>query len=150
MKTDIKIILPGDKPLNIDLSQEDLNWELEEIDEREMGVERLYEAVLVKDVEDLDEPLEITLRVWEYPEGFANMQEIELSDESILWTGMYPSLSDMTSSQLGGKVTVKAVSDNKITLAFDGLKFYRGVSNGAKELTVNGSVTYTKDEYIVE
>ena len=38
MKTDIKIILPGDKPLNIDLSQEDLNWELEEIDEREMGV----------------------------------------------------------------------------------------------------------------
>ena len=77
-------------------------------------------------------------------------QEIELSDESILWTGMYPSLSDMTSSQLGGKVTVKAVSDNKITLAFDGLKFYRGVSNGAKELTVNGSVTYTKDEYIVE
>jgi hypothetical protein len=49
MKTDIKIILPGDKPLNIDLSQEDLNWELEEIDEREMGVERLYEAVLESD-----------------------------------------------------------------------------------------------------
>lgn len=39
MKTVIKIILPGDKPLNIDLSQENLNWELEEIDEREMGVE---------------------------------------------------------------------------------------------------------------
>jgi hypothetical protein len=84
MKTDIKIILPGDKPLNIDLSQEDLNWELEEIDEREMGVERLYEAVLVKDVEDLDEPLEITLRVWEYPEGFANMQEIELSEGNVV------------------------------------------------------------------
>ena len=57
---------------------------MEEIDEREMGVERLYEAVLVKDVEDLDEPLEITLRVWEYPEGFANMQEIVLSEGNVV------------------------------------------------------------------
>ena len=84
MKTDIKIILPGDKPLVLDLRQENLNWELEEIDEREMGVERLYEAVLVKAVEGLDKPLEITLRVWEYPEGFANMQEIELSEGDVV------------------------------------------------------------------
>jgi len=84
MKTDIQILLSGDKPLVIDLSQEDLNWELEEIDEREMGVERLYEAVLEKDVDGLDEPLEITLRVWEYPEGFANMQEIELSEGEVV------------------------------------------------------------------
>lgn len=84
MNTNIKIILPGDKPLDIDLSQEDLNWELEEIDEREMGVERLYEAVLEKDVEDLEKPLEITLRVWEYPEGFVNMQEIELSTGDVI------------------------------------------------------------------
>lgn len=84
MKTDIKILLSGDKPLVIDLSQEDLNWELEEIDEREMGVERLYEAILEKDVDGLDEPLEITLRVWEYPEGFANMQEIELSEGDVV------------------------------------------------------------------
>lgn len=84
MKTDIKIILPGDKPLDIDLSQEDLPWELEEIDEREMGVERLYEAVLEKDVDGLEVPLEITLRVWEYPEGFANMQEIEVSEGDVV------------------------------------------------------------------
>lgn len=79
MNTDIKIVLPNDITLDVDLSQEDLNWELEEIDEREMGVERLYEAVLEKEVDGLNQPLEITLRVWEYPEGFANMQEIELN-----------------------------------------------------------------------
>ena len=84
MKTDIKIILPGDKPFNIDLSQEDLNWELKGIDVREIGVERLYEAVLVKDVEYLDKSLEITLRVWEYPESFADIQEIELSEGNVV------------------------------------------------------------------
>ncbi len=77
-------------------------------------------------------------------------QEIELRSKSILWTGMYPSLSDMTSSQHGGKVTVKAVSDKEITLAFKDLKFYRGINNDAKELTVNGTITYSKDEYPVE
>ncbi len=84
MKTDIKIVLPENKSLDIDLSQEDLDWELEEIDEREMGVERLYEAVLEKEVDSLEKPLEITLRVWEYPEGFSNMQEIELSEGNVI------------------------------------------------------------------
>ena len=84
MKTDIKIMLPNNSTLDIDLSQEDLNWELEEIDEREMGVERMYEAVLEKEVNGLDQPLEITLRVWEYPEGVANMQEIELSEGEVI------------------------------------------------------------------
>lgn len=84
MKTDIKIKLPNNSILDIDLSQEDLDWELEEIDEREMGVERLYEAVLEKEVDGLDQSLEITLRVWEYPEGFANMQEIELSEGDVV------------------------------------------------------------------
>ena len=78
MDTVIVISLPNNTILKIDLSQESLNWELEEIDEREMGVERLYEASFEKETEELDEPLEVTLRVWEYPEGFANMQEIEL------------------------------------------------------------------------
>ena len=84
MKTDIKIILPQDRSLDIDLSQENLDWDVVEIDEREMGVERLYEAALVKDVEGLDEPLEITFRVWEYPEGMVNMQEIELSKGDLI------------------------------------------------------------------
>lgn len=79
MNTILKNKLPDGKSLDIDLSQEDIDWELEEIDEREIGVERMYEAVLEKEVDGLDQPLEITLRVWEYPEGFVNMQEIELS-----------------------------------------------------------------------
>lgn len=84
MKTDIKISLPSGSQHTVDLSEEDLNWELEEIDEREMGVERLYEAVLEKEMDGLDQPLEITLRVWEYPEGIANMQEIELSEGDVV------------------------------------------------------------------
>jgi len=83
MKTDIKIVLPDEKLLTINLSEEDLDWEVVEIDEREMGVERLYEAILEKEVEGLDEPLEVTLHVWEYPEGFANMQEIEVSEGEV-------------------------------------------------------------------
>lgn len=79
MSTKIKIILPSGIEYEIDLSEEELDWELEEIDEREMGVERLYEATLEKEVDGLDEPIEITLRVWEYPEGMVNMQEIEPS-----------------------------------------------------------------------
>lgn len=33
MKTDIKIILPQDRSLDIDLSQENLDWDVVEIDE---------------------------------------------------------------------------------------------------------------------
>lgn len=78
MKTDIQIVLPNGKVVTIDLKEESLEWEIEETDEREMGVERLHEAVLEKEIADEDEPLVITLRVWEYPEGFLNMQEIEV------------------------------------------------------------------------
>ena len=84
MKTDIKIVLPEGNTLTIDLSDEALDWEVVETDEREMGVERLYEAVLEKEVEGVDNSLEITLRVWEYPEGFANMQEIEVSEGDVI------------------------------------------------------------------
>ena len=84
MNTIIKIILPNEIPLDIDLSKEDLDWELEEIDEREMGVERLYEATLDKRIDGADEPLEITLRVWEYPEGIVNMQEVEPSTGEVV------------------------------------------------------------------
>lgn len=77
-KTEIQIVLPSEKTITIDLKDEDLSWEIEETDEREMGVERLHETILEKDIEGEDEPLVITLRVWEYPEGFLNMQEIDV------------------------------------------------------------------------
>ena len=84
MKTDIKIVLPSDKVITIDLEDEDLSWEIEETDEREMGVERLHEAILEKEIDGEDEPLTITLRVWEYPEGFLNMQEIEVEGGEVV------------------------------------------------------------------
>lgn len=84
MNTDIKLILPGDNEITIDLSKEDLEWDVVEIDEREMGVERLHESVFEKKVEGLEEALEITLRVWEYPEGMVNMQEIELNKGEVI------------------------------------------------------------------
>ena len=77
-KTDIQIVLPSEKTITIDLKDEDLAWVIEETDEREMGVEPLHEAILEKDIEGEDAPLVITLRVWEYPEGFLNMQEIDV------------------------------------------------------------------------
>lgn len=60
----------------IDLDQENLNWEIVDSDERDMGVERLHEAVFDYDCEDCNEIITITLHVWEYPEGFCNMEEI--------------------------------------------------------------------------
>lgn len=78
MKTDIKVTLPSGRLLSVDLKEEDLSWEIVETDEREMGVERLHEAILEKDVENEEKPLVITLSVWEYPEGFLNMQEIDV------------------------------------------------------------------------
>lgn len=62
----------------INLDEEDLSWEIVETDEREMGVERLHEAVVEKEFDEQDTPTVIYLRVWEYPEGIVNMQEIEV------------------------------------------------------------------------
>lgn len=84
MNTKIKIKTSDDKIISVDLSKEVPDWVLEWIDEREMGVERMYEAILEEEVDGLDHPLEITLRVWEYPEGVTNMQEIELSEGEVV------------------------------------------------------------------
>ena len=84
MKSDIKIILDDGKKITIDLAEETLSWEVVETDEREMGVERLHEAEMEKEIEGSQEPLVITFRVWEYPEGFLNMQEIEVSEGEVV------------------------------------------------------------------
>lgn len=84
MKTDIKIILEDSKVIPIDLAEEELSWEVVETDEREMGMERLHEAMVEKDIEGQDAPLVLTFHVWEYPEGFLNMQEIEVSEGEVM------------------------------------------------------------------
>lgn len=62
--------------VTIDLADEKLYWEVVETDEREMGTERLHEADFDVDCKKCDEAISITLHVWEYPEGFDNMDEI--------------------------------------------------------------------------
>ena len=84
MKTDIKIVLENNKEITIDLAEETLSWEVVETDEREMGVERLHEAEMEKEIEGSQEPLVITFYAWEYPEGFLNMQEIEVSEGQVV------------------------------------------------------------------
>lgn len=75
-KTTIRVKCECGEEMSIDLASEKLYWEVVEADEREMGTERLHEAVFDLDCEKCDEPIGITLHVWEYPEGFNNMDEI--------------------------------------------------------------------------
>ena len=75
-KTDIIITCDCGKSITIDLAEQDLDWEIVETDEREMGVERLHEAIFDYACPDCKKNITITLHVWEYPEGFCNMDEI--------------------------------------------------------------------------
>ena len=76
--TEIQIECDCGEIITIDLSEESLDWEVVESDEREMGTESLYEAVLYYDCPKCNGTLTITLHIWEYPEGFFNMQDIEV------------------------------------------------------------------------
>ena len=58
-----------------EISKDELDWEIVEADEREMGTEFLHEAELPIECEQCDEEFTVTLRIWEYPEGILNMQD---------------------------------------------------------------------------
>lgn len=75
-KTTIEIKCNCGETKIIDLAQQDLEWDIVETDEREMGMERLHEAVFDFDCEKCDEVITVTLHVWEYPEGFCNTDDI--------------------------------------------------------------------------
>lgn len=68
----------------IDLTKEDLSWEIVETDEREMGDERLHEAEFDEECEECGKTIHITLHVWEYPEGVENMHEIEVDGGTLI------------------------------------------------------------------
>ena len=76
--TEIQIECDCGEIITIDLASEKLDWEVVEADEREMGTERLHEAILYYDCPECNDSLMITLHVWEYPEGFDNMQDIDV------------------------------------------------------------------------
>lgn len=71
--------------ITIDLAENKLYWEVVEADEREMGTERLHEAVLNWTCGHCNEELTITFHVWEYPEGFVNMQDIEIEGGELVY-----------------------------------------------------------------
>ena len=70
--------------LTIDLAEQSIDWDVVEADEREMGTESLYEAILYSDCTKCNNSIMITLHVWEYPEGFANMQDIEVDGGNLV------------------------------------------------------------------
>lgn len=73
-----------EKYITIDLAENKPDWEIVEADEREMGTERLHEAIVPLICERCDEEITLTLHVWEYPEGFVNMQDIEVEGGELI------------------------------------------------------------------
>ncbi len=68
----------------IDLEDYDLSWEVVESDERSMGTELHYQAVLDVECPECEAPIVLTLDVWEYPIGMFNVDEIEADGATIV------------------------------------------------------------------
>lgn len=75
MKT-IKLCCDCGHVFDVDLDELEPLWEVEETQEREMGTESLHEAICTVECPVCHEEITLTLHVWEYPVGVANMQEI--------------------------------------------------------------------------
>lgn len=82
--TEIQIECDCGENITIDLAEETLDWEVVDSDEREMGTESLHEAILYYDCQKCNNSITITLHVWEYPEGFFNMQDIEVDGGQLI------------------------------------------------------------------
>lgn len=81
---DIKVQCSCGEMMTVNLLQQELDWEIVEADEREMGTESLHEAEIEVECEQCHQILTITLHVWEYPEGFINMEEILVEGGELL------------------------------------------------------------------
>ncbi len=72
------------KVIDVELCKNDLDWQIEDTDEREMGIETHYSAVIPLDCEECQSELVISLDVWEYPEGFLNDQDITVEGGELI------------------------------------------------------------------
>ena len=61
---------------DVDMADIEPAWEIVDADEREMGTESLHEAEVIVECPTCGSEITLTMHVWEYPEGIANMQEI--------------------------------------------------------------------------
>lgn len=75
MKT-IKLLCECGHAFDVELDDLDPQWEVEVTEEREMGAEKLHEAICTVECLLCNAEITLTLHVWEYPVGVANMQEI--------------------------------------------------------------------------
>lgn len=69
---------------DVDLNGITPDWEVVEAGEREMGTESLHEAIAVVECPICNKEITLTMHVWEYPEGVANMQEILADGASVV------------------------------------------------------------------
>lgn len=80
----LTIKCPSGHEFLIDLSDYEIDWEIVEADEREMGTEFLHESELIVQCDQCDEEVALMLRIWEYPEGILNMQDIEVNEGEVI------------------------------------------------------------------
>lgn len=89
--------------------------------------------------------LEYSWLTWQFQTKDPVNKGAEISIDGIFWND-----AAINTEQEDGKITVKSVSGDKITLSFDNLQFKRckvwRVGNSEFEmLTVNGEITFTQD-----
>lgn len=70
--------------VDINIAKDDLDWQIEDTDEREMGIETHYSAVVQYECEKCKSEFLITLEIWEYPEGFFNDQDITIEGGELI------------------------------------------------------------------
>ncbi|MDO4319962.1 MAG: hypothetical protein Q4C34_05240 [Bacteroidales bacterium] len=70
-----------DKDFDVTIDADDINWEIAETSERSMGIERRHQGSLYVE-SPCGEGHEVTIDVWEYPEG-SLQDEIEVNADDL-------------------------------------------------------------------
>lgn len=84
MNTAITIKCQNGHIIVIDLEEVTPGFEVVETEEREMGVEKCYEAEITETCDTCEEDVTVNLSVWEYPEGVFNHQEITVDNGEVI------------------------------------------------------------------
>lgn len=63
---------------HFEIHKDDVKLQLVEADERQMGTESHFEAGIALDCNECGTPINVTLHLWEYPDGVFNASEIEV------------------------------------------------------------------------
>jgi hypothetical protein len=71
------------KQLVIPISQEDLDWEQVEVQEKPMGKATHYSAELDYNCDQCGQEIDIVVDVWEYPEGAFQHPEIHIDGKEL-------------------------------------------------------------------